>query len=458
MSFIGKSAKKKGKLIVIISVVILCLAFGGVGLVKYTNAAQVKEGIVLGNKYLQEDKYEEAILNFIKVIKIEPQNIEARLGLAKAYIKAGKSDESEKVLKETIGMNPKKVEPYLESAKLYIFENNPVGAIKILTDGYKATNDENIKSVLEDLKSKITVDNIDESITLGENFSLPKEVPVKINNVEVQVPVRWNETLVDTTKVGINVFNGTLENISNKIKLTINVTGIASIENINSTINQNDKFSLPSKVTAKITDGSTREVQVKWNATNIDTSNVGNYSYDGNVNGYNSKVKLKLSVEKLYIKGEETDVFVRLINDLSWQKKNEIIFLDNESTIDDYFFVDLDQDGVNEMLIHHGSCEADKTESVVTYNNGNIKIQHLPIGHGGYGGYSKSTKVFILSHMHMGYAGSIGYKLVNGLCQQVFESNDDVATGVENPTYSVNGKKVSKEEHDRAFAGLGLLE
>jgi tetratricopeptide (TPR) repeat protein len=295
MSFIEKLAKMKRKLI-IISAVILCLVFGGVGLVKYTNAAHVKDGIVLGNKCLQEEKYEVAILAFNKVINIESTNIEAWVGLAKAYIKTGKPAKAEKVLKDAISINPKKVEPYLELAKLYVFQNNPVDAIKILTDVYKATNDETIKSMLEDLKSKTTVDNIDKTITLGENYSLPKEVLVKINNIEVQLPVRWDKTSIDMTKVGINVFIGTLETTGKEIKATINVIGITSIENINKTIKQNDKYSLPSKLTTKMTDGSTREVEVTWSPSGVDTRKAGTYSYEGTISGYSNKIKLTLNI------------------------------------------------------------------------------------------------------------------------------------------------------------------
>jgi hypothetical protein len=296
MNFIEKLKKIKLKLIIIISVVILCLVFGIVGIVRYTNAVQAKEGLVLGNKYLQEEKYEEAILAFIKVIKIEPKNIEARVGLAKAYIKNGKHDEAEKILKESISINPKKVEPYLELARLYIIENKPINAIKTLTDGYKATNDERIKSLLEDIKSKITVDNIDKTITLGENYSLPKEVAVKINNVEVQFPVKWDRTSVDTTKIESNTFTGILENTDKALKLTLKVITVASIENINSTINQNNKYSLPSKVTAKMTDGSAREVDVTWNPSTVDTSKAGSYTYQGTVSGYDNKIGLILNV------------------------------------------------------------------------------------------------------------------------------------------------------------------
>jgi len=225
MSFIEKFKKVKLKLIMTISVVILCLVLGGVGIVQYTNGSHIKEGLSLGDKYLEEGKYEKAILAFKKVIQIDPKNIEARVGLAKVYTKVGKADEAEKILKEAISINPKKVEPYIELAKLYMYirGNNPVNAIKTLTDGYKSTNDESIKSILEDLKSKITVDNISKTITLGANYSLPKKVTAKINNVEVQFPVKWNKTTVDTTKAGTQTFSGTLENTDKVLKLILNV-------------------------------------------------------------------------------------------------------------------------------------------------------------------------------------------------------------------------------------------
>lgn len=293
----GKFINKKRWVICIVTTIILILVCGGFISVKFIiGAEEIKENINLGNKYFQDGKYEEAILAFQKVIQIEPKNIEVRVELAKVYIKTGKADEAEKILKESISTNPRKVEPYLELAKLYISENSPANAINILTDGYKSTNDENIKSMLEDLKSKIFISDINKTITLGESYSLPNKVTVMINNVSAQYPVKWDTTVVDTNKVGTSTFNGTLENTDKVVKVTLNVVTIASIGNINYTINLNDKYSLPSKVTAKMTDGSTREIDVTWNPSSVDTSKPGNYSYEGTVNEYNRKVKLTLNI------------------------------------------------------------------------------------------------------------------------------------------------------------------
>lgn len=464
MSFckkIGQRLEGRGqKLVVIISIVIFCLIFGKIGIVKYIYASQVKKELTLGNKYLQEQKYEEAILAFHKVIEIDLKNIEARVELAKSYENVGRFNEAENTLKEAIDINPKKVEPYLELAKLYISGNNPANAIKILIDGYNLTNDEIIKSMLEDLKSQITVDNINKTITLGESYSLPNKVTVKINNIEVQFPVKWDTTIIDTTKVGLNTFTGNLENTDKTVKLTLNVITIAFIEDINNNIKQNDKYSLPSKVTAKMTDNSTMEVEVTWNPSNVDTSKIGTYTYEGIVSRYSSKVKLTLIIEKVYNKGEEIQAYNNLLSDINWQRNNGIIFLDGKSTIDEHYIIDIDQDGVYEMLLHHGSCEANRTVSVVTYNNGNIKIEHLPMDHGGYKGYSKSQKVFLFNSLYMGYSRIIGYKLENNRCKQVFSSTSDEATiqvllGNTQPTYTVNEQKVSKEEYDESLVMFG---
>ena len=172
---------------------------------------------------------------------------------------------------------------------------------------------------------------------------------------------------------------------------------------------------------------------------------------------YKAEAKKKVTTASTSTNGEELQVYNNLLNDTNWQKNNGIIFSEGKSTIDEHYFVDIDQDGVYEMLLHHGSCEADLTVSVVMYNNKNIKIQNLPIDHGGYEGYSKSTKVFFLSGCTQGYAFARGYKLENGRCMQVYECTNDAGAALEDVTYTVNGQKVSKEKYDRTFAVFGSI-
>lgn len=66
----------------------------------------VKHGLALGYKYLEEGKYEEAIIAFNKVIKIDGKNVDSYLGKATAERKLGKdaaaADTIEKAIKAAI--------------------------------------------------------------------------------------------------------------------------------------------------------------------------------------------------------------------------------------------------------------------------------------------------------------------------------------------------------------------
>lgn len=87
---------------------------------------------------------------------------------------------------------------------------------------------------------------------------------------------------------------------SNALAATIQNKTIKSIANINSTVNQGEKYTLPTTVTAVMNDNSKKKVAVVWS---IDTykSNQTTYIFEGTVQGYNKKVILTLTVKK-YIK------------------------------------------------------------------------------------------------------------------------------------------------------------
>ena len=114
----GFSSKKN--IIIIILAAILVLGLGiGITAIAVTNSPsfKVSQGIDLAERYLSEQNYEQAIIEYEKVLEIEPMNVDAYLGIAKAYEKSGEIDK----------------------------------AIEILQEGYEKTNDNRIKEMLDSL-------------------------------------------------------------------------------------------------------------------------------------------------------------------------------------------------------------------------------------------------------------------------------------------------------------------
>ncbi|MDQ0285160.1 Tfp pilus assembly protein PilF [Desulfofundulus luciae] len=62
--------------------------------------AKVTKQLELAVKYLSENKFEEAILAYQEVIKIDPQNVQAYKGLSVTYYLLGKTDQAEQGLQD----------------------------------------------------------------------------------------------------------------------------------------------------------------------------------------------------------------------------------------------------------------------------------------------------------------------------------------------------------------------
>jgi hypothetical protein len=204
-----------------------------------------------------------------------------------------------KALEVALAIDPERAELYLTLADLYTSQGNQIEALKILNDAKENMDNDVITLKLSDISSGITVDAISETVLVGEKYSLPDEVNVKINNNETQLPVDWESPSADTSKAGKYVFNGVVENTDKKVQLNLNVVGILSIADISAAIKQNDSYSLPAKVSAKMTDISTRDTAVVWDPPAVDTSRAGTFYYQGSVSGYGNKVKLTLKIESL---------------------------------------------------------------------------------------------------------------------------------------------------------------
>jgi len=89
---------KVGRFLAIIIVAVVMIA---TCVIIYTQSSSVrfKKQFNLGTKYLSKLDYDQAIVSFEKAIEIEPDNVDAYLGLADAYIGKGMTDKAIEILR-----------------------------------------------------------------------------------------------------------------------------------------------------------------------------------------------------------------------------------------------------------------------------------------------------------------------------------------------------------------------
>ncbi len=110
---------------VITFLVSICIVAAGLMLYGYNNVdRQIQEQLRLGQKYLSEMKYEEAIVAFHKAITLDPKNTEAYLNLADAYAANGRLEEALKVLENapTDIADSDEIEAKLEKIQKLVYE------------------------------------------------------------------------------------------------------------------------------------------------------------------------------------------------------------------------------------------------------------------------------------------------------------------------------------------------
>lgn len=227
----GKKKKKKKGIIIGAVVAVLCLAVAG-GIFAYINyfSVDAKYGkyVELGQKYLQEENYEEAIAAFEKAIECEPKTIDARLGIADAYINLDEYKPAIKYLKKVIKIDDKSMDAYLELADaylgneerdkaietltaaieidgeyadaylkiadIYIESKEYEEAVNILNEGYVATKNSDIKDKIKDTEEKIVKFEVEKEINFSQkiesdaNYGYGYDISFSIPKVKDSVP------------------------------------------------------------------------------------------------------------------------------------------------------------------------------------------------------------------------------------------------------------------------------
>lgn len=90
------SKKKKNKAVVagILAVVIIALAVGIGFAISNGSAKKISEQLDLGQKYMEEMDYEQAVVTFNGIIEIDDKCVDAYLGLTETYIRMGEYDKA----------------------------------------------------------------------------------------------------------------------------------------------------------------------------------------------------------------------------------------------------------------------------------------------------------------------------------------------------------------------------
>lgn len=184
----------------------------------------------------------------------------------------------------------------------------------------------------------------------------------------------------------------------------------------------------------------------KHNVSYTNSSSTDNNKVDQSVVATDTLEKSKEDELALKEKtaNEAKETFGKLLQDKVWLCKNANYANNGSNT---FSILDIDQDGIPEMLLSNSSGGlANYSLSVVTYNNGNVNVQVINTSHGGFAGYLSDEKVFFIKMGSMGTSFGIGYKLEGNQCTEAYSWEDNSGTG-KDLVCKINKNQVSEEEY-----------
>lgn len=243
---VTEKTKDKKIMPIIVVIVVVILAIASMSNTSTSESFDLAEQLSLGQKYLQELDYEQAILTFSKILEIEPMCVESYIGLAQAYIGLGDID----------------------------------SAIAILEKGFEMTGDSEIAKMLEILKNPFELVTTDSIIYEGENLA----IDFKGGNLDTQVAIISKNpeiATIDTeTFAVLGVAIGTTEIEVTKDDVTISFSVVVEegfkVLELEKTILAGDSFEIE-----YISVNDELEVRASSNSEEIATIDIENFAVLG---------------------------------------------------------------------------------------------------------------------------------------------------------------------------------
>lgn len=167
--------------------------------------------------------------------------------------------------------------------------------------GYKDSYSKSILKEFTVLSNAMIISKIDPltvKTNIDDEFIFPAKVTATMKDGSTkEYDVKWESTGFKNNILGEQIFYGTVNEFSEKVKISVNVVDekIVSIDPITALVDEGNEYKLPAKITGKLKNG-TIQADVKWDATLVDTNKPGTYKYEGTVTGFDGKANLTLTI------------------------------------------------------------------------------------------------------------------------------------------------------------------
>jgi len=354
-----KSVLKSKKMIILATIIILLLAsiITGAIVSSLANPQKLQQKLVLGEKYLSEMKYEEAIHIFKEVIEIEPRNVQAYLGISEAYMALDEPQEAINWLETGISRIEERreiinkcEELYIKASQIHQSMDNDDLAEKVLVRGYDFTNLDFFLEFLEELRESIEFSLFSKVVDIeNDKETAEEEIVMDISDETDEITLE-KHLLVETSMP-----SGTY-NLTQSIELRSNGTriyyttddsdpnGYSEIYKDKIILNNGENI-----IKAVAEDGKGNFGAVKRFSYFIEEENVEL------VNKVESKLDIKDEEVATEIVLDRTDdvIIVNEMKAYSQFMKDKIYKGDFDYEYSKYNFtlIDLDQNGIKELLV-----------------------------------------------------------------------------------------------------------
>lgn len=145
----------------------------------------------------------------------------------------GKYDDAKSAFEKAISMDKANKGAYIEIKNKYMEKQRLDDAYYIIKLAISNNVDtENMKNLLNEIKSKFEVAKIDVTVYQNDKYNLPTKVKVKINNEEKEVDVVWDNINIDTSKLGTTKYKGKIEKYDRSAELNLKVKKIEKVKKI----------------------------------------------------------------------------------------------------------------------------------------------------------------------------------------------------------------------------------